>query len=117
MNFTSTKKILVTAILFIAFATSAFGEGRVISKAYEALLNNFQAPQSVNGLVTFRECANCDALQFRVTAATRYAVDGRTVELEDFRLALLKASDRDSGSITVLYHLQSDSVEAVEAWL
>jgi len=117
MKFTVTRKILVMAIVCAAFASGAFGESRVISKAYEAPLQNFQAPQSMNGLVTFRECPDCDILQFHVTAATRYAVNGRTVELEDFRLALLQSGDRIDGSVTVLHHLESDRVKAVDAWL
>lgn len=117
MNSTRSKKLLVIAVVCIAFASSAFGENRIISRAYEALLDSFQAPTSMNGLVTFKECPDCEVLQIRVTAATRYAVNGRSVELEDFRLALLKAGDRDSGSITVLHHLESNGVEAVDAWL
>lgn len=117
MNPVFTRKLVVISLICIAFAASAHGEGRVISRAYEVALDLFQAPQSENGMATFKECADCDLTQVPVTAATRYSVDGRSVRLDEFRLALLQTGDREAGSITVLHHLETNRVESVDAWL
>ena len=117
MKTSSTTKTLLIALVCFVCSTSASGEGRVLSQAYEVSVENFQPPQSDNGAATFKECADCDVRRVQVTASTRYAVNGRAVDLEEFRLALLQTKDREGGSITVLHHLESNSVESVDAWL
>ncbi len=91
------------------------GQGRVISQAYEILLNNFQAPVSAVGTIVFKVCDECERQHARVTEATRYSVNGSSVRLEEFRIALLQTTDRDSKAVTVLYHLESNTVESIDA--
>ena len=97
------------------FSAAAMGQGRVISQAYEILLNNFQAPVNAVSTIVFRECDECEQQHVRVTEATIYSVNGRSVRLEEFRIAILQASDRDNKAVTVLHHLESNTVESIDA--
>jgi hypothetical protein len=89
MNLINVKKHLFIALLCAAFSATAMGQGQVISQAYEILLNNFQAPVSAVSTIVFKECDDCEQQHVRVTEATRYSVNGRTVRLEEFRIAIL----------------------------
>jgi hypothetical protein len=115
MNFINVKKVLFNALLCAIFSASALGQGQVISQAYEVLLNNFQAPVSTVSVVIFKECDECEQMHVRVNEATRYSVNGRSVRLEDFRIAILQTPDRDNKAVTVLHHLESNTVESIDA--
>ncbi len=115
MNLINIKKLILVALLCAWCSTTSLAQGKVISQAYEILLHNFQAPVSARSTIVFRECDECDAMHVRVTDATRYSINGRTVQLEDFRIAILKTDDRDDKAVTVLHHLESDTVESIDA--
>jgi hypothetical protein len=53
----------------------------------------------------------------RVSAGTRYAINGKTVRLADFRRAVSQASDRDDKTVTVLHHLESNTIESIDVLL
>ena len=105
-------KTLMTVTL-LCLAQLAFGQGRIIAQAYEISLSKFQAPATVNGGVAFQECDECDRMTVRVTAATRYTIKGKAVRLEDFKKAVAQVRDRDEVTLTVLHHLESDTIEMI----
>ena len=115
MNLISIRKLLTISLICTVLSTTATGQGRVISQAYEILLNNFQAPVSAVSTIWFKECDDCEQQHVRVTEATIYSVNGRSVRLEEFRIAILQASDRDNMAVTVLHHLESNTVESIDA--
>jgi hypothetical protein len=115
MNLINIKKLLSISLICAVFSATAMGQGRVISQAYEILLNNFQAPVSAVSTIVFKECDECEQQHARVTEATLYSVNGRSVRLEEFRIAVLQATDRDSKAVTVLHHLESNTVESIDA--
>ena len=115
MNLVKVKKLLFIALLCATFSATALGQGRVISQAYEILLNNFQAPVSASSTIVFRECEECDPMHVRVNEATRYSINGRSVRLEEFRIAILQTTDRDNKAVTVLHHLESNMIESIDA--
>ena len=115
MNFISVKKLLLISLICAVFSAIAIGQGRVISQAYEILLSNFQAPISASSTIVFRECDDCEPMHVRVNESTQYSINGRSVRLEDFRSALLQADDHDNKAVTVLHHLESDTVESIDA--
>ena len=115
MNLINIKKLLFISLICSVFSATAIGQGRVISQAYEILLNNFQAPVSAVSTIVFKECDECDQQHVRVNEATRYSVNGSSVRLEEFRIAVLQATDRDSKAVTVLHHLESNTVESIDA--
>lgn len=107
------KTVFSIALLGLSLSGAA-AIGNVTSQGYEIMLSNFTAPATANGGVTFRECDSCDRRTVRVTSSTRYAVNGRTVRLEDFRKALTQVPDRDEAALTVLHHLESDTIELID---
>jgi hypothetical protein len=115
MNLVNVKKLLFISLICAFFSATAMGQGRVISQAYEILLNNFQAPVSASSTIVFKECDECEAMHVRVNETTRYSINGRSVRLEDFRIAVLQASDRENMAVTVLHHLESNTVESIDA--
>ena len=106
------KKLLTITLICIGFAASA--SGQVVSQAYELSLSAFTAPTTTNSNVSFKECDDCDLMRVRVTESTNYSVNGNSVLLEDFRLAVNGASDPDEVSVVVLHHLESDTVVSID---
>ena len=107
------KTVFSIALLGLTLSGAA-AMGNVTSQGYEIALGNFTAPVTTNGGATFKECADCNRRTVRVTSGTRYAVNGTTVRLEDFRRALSEVQDRDEASLTVLHHLESDTIELID---
>ena len=67
---------------------------------------NIIFPQSMNGMMTFRPCAEeCDEEyeRARITDSTRYTVNGRGVTFEDFRkdFAVIKGNDDSYALVSV----------------
>jgi len=109
-------KIIFTALL-LALAQSATADDRITSQAYEVVLGEFRAPATASGGASFKPCSTCDRQIVRVTPNTRYSVNSRVMSLEKFRQAILQASNRDEQSITVLHHLESDTIISVNAYI
>jgi biopolymer transport protein ExbD len=107
------KTLITVTLLCLSFAATA--QNQVISQAYEVMLSNFRAPTTANSGTAFKECDDCDQMTVRVTTNTHYTVNGRTVRLQDFRKAVLQASDRDEATVIVLHHLESDTVVSIAA--
>ena len=105
-------KILL-AVTLICLGLTAAAEDRIITLAYEITLSDFNAPVTANGGVTFKECADCEQIRTRVTPATRYAINNKTVRLEDFRKAVSQVRDRDDHLVIVLHHLESDTIKSL----
>lgn len=109
MNF---KNLLTVTLICIGF--TAIAHGQVVSRAHELGLSNFSAPTTANSTIAFKKCNDCELISARVTAATRYSVNGDTVRLEDFREAITLATDPDNASVVVLHHLESDTVVSID---
>ena len=109
------KTLISFAVICLALSVAA--EDRIISRAYEVMLSNFRAPVTTNGGIAFKECDECDSILVRVTIATRYSINGKTVRLEDFRKAVTQTEDSDEKLVIVLHHLESDTVESLDVSL
>ena len=109
------RKFLTVTALGMGMAAAAHGD--VLSQAYEVALNEFRAPAAENGSVAFKPCADCQRMMVRVTAGTRYKINGKGVRFDDFRKAVRQASDRDDQFVTVLHHLESDTVTLIDLLL
>lgn len=97
----------------LAFALTANAEFQTVSRAYEIALSDFRVPATPSSAVIFKECSDCESRSVRVTPATRYELNGQTVELKDFRAGIFQVRDRTSVFLTVLHHLESDVVVSV----
>ena len=107
----------IIAIALLSIGLSAAADDRIISLAYEVNLSNFHAPATSNGSASFKECADCTQHLVRVTPATRYAISGRAVQLGEFKEACMLANDRDEIAVTVLHHLESDTIQSIDVFL
>ena len=105
------KTLFVIGLLSIS--VSSVADDKIIAQAYELYLNNFRVPATTNGSAAFKECGDCDRMLVRVTANTRYVINGKAVRLEDFRKTLMALNDRDEVPVIVLHHLESDTVQSV----
>jgi len=109
------KTLVTVTLLGLSMAMSA--QAQVVSQAYEVVLSDFRAPATENGGVAFKECDDCDRMSVRVTSGTRYSVNGKSVRLSEFREAISLAGDRDEKYLTVLHHLESNTVESIDVLL
>ncbi len=109
VNLMKIKTLFAIVLLGISFASA----GQVVSQAYEIALGDFRAPVSQNGVAVFKVCAECERLLVRVTPATRYSINGKSVRLDDFRNTVGPAGSHKSGDVIVLHHLESDTIESI----
>ena len=98
-------------MLGISLAT--YGEPRIISRGYELTLADFSPPATENSGVTFKPCPDCEFISTRVGPATRYTLDGRSVQLADLRAELLDVQNKESVTVTVLRHLESNTIVSI----
>ena len=112
-----TNTLIAIAIALLSLGLSATADDQIVSLAYEVNLNNFHAPATSNGSASFKECADCTTHLVRVTPATRYAINGRAVQLGEFKQACMLANDRDEIAVTVLRHLESDTIQSIDVFL
>jgi len=105
------RKLFAIALIGIGFTASVHAE--VISQAYELTMDQFTAPTTANSGIAFKECEDCEVLRMRVSAATSYTVNGKQVRLEDFRLAVAGLQGNEQASVTVLRHLESNTVQSI----
>lgn len=104
------------ASLLLAVSIPAAADFVVVSRAYEVSLTSLRLPGAVNGTVTFRECPDCDYRTLRVTAWTVYEANDQPVTLEDLRKRIENVRRPSEAMVTVLHHLESDTVKAIRVW-
>jgi hypothetical protein len=105
-------RILLSAAL-IALGVPAAADFVTVVEAYEVQLADLRLPGNNNGTLSFKPCSDCDYRTVRVTAATRYEANDRGFTLEDFRKELTHVRNPADQSVTVLHHLQSDTITAL----
>ena len=105
------KKLLTLTAICIGFAASAHGD--IVSQAHELTLSQFTAPTTNNSAISFKECDECELFRTRVTDATQYSIDGKQYRLDKFRAAVMQVRDRDEAAVTVLRHVESNTVLSI----
>ncbi len=86
-------------------------------EVHEVELIYLRLPGTVSGTLTFTDCEKCDSLTIRVTPATRYTVNGRDVELAEFRRIAAGITDRSYTVVDVFHDLESNTVLRVRVKL
>jgi hypothetical protein len=99
--------------LVIGLSLPAAASFEIVSKAHEVSLTDLRLPASTSGTLTFKPCKECDYKTVRVTTGTEYEANRRRLELEDFRKQLANIGNRQEVTVTVLHHLESDTIKAV----
>lgn len=105
-------KIFLAAIA-MTLALPAAAQINTVALAHEVTLTNLRLPQSEGGTIGFKSCDECEYQTERVTAATRWELNGKAVSLADFRLGLGRATKREEVYVTVVHHLEEDRVTKV----
>ncbi len=103
---------IITGLL-LGLSLAASADPQIISRAYELSLADFRAPATENGGVIFRACSDCEFIAARVGPATQYKLNGQDIKLSDLRKELRSVRDRKSVSVTVLRHLESNTIELI----
>ena len=97
----------------VCLSLPALADFRTVAQAYEVPLSGFSVPVTHNGIITFSECATCPSHSGRLTGDTQFIVNGKAVELKEFRKRVLQVRDRAHESVTVLHHLETDTITSV----
>ncbi len=111
------QTLITIALLSLVLSGVANGQGKTVVDAYEVVLSDFRPPATSNGGAAFKACQECERQLVRVTAATRYSVNGKTVRLDQFRTAVATATNRDRTLVLVLHHLESDTLKSIDVSL
>ncbi len=109
------RKLLVLVLLGLSLAAAA--DFRTITEAYEVDLSDLRLPGSENGTLTFKQCSDCETQTLRVTGKTRYLINDRELELAEFNEQLKRIRNRKDQNVSVLHHLESNTIKAVKVWL
>ncbi len=105
-------KSLLFAIL-LGFSLTAAAEFTTVSLAHEVALSDLRVPTTPNASVSFKTCAECEIQTVRATPMTQYIINGRAVPLKEFREAVFQVRDRSNNIVTVLQHLETNTVVSV----
>ncbi len=109
------RKLLVLVLLALSLAAAA--DFRTITEAYEVNLSDLRLPGSENGTLTFKQCSDCEAQTLRVTGKTRYVLNDRDFALAEFKEQLKGVRNRKDQIVSVLHHLESNTIKAIKVWL
>ncbi len=109
------RKLLVLVLLGLSF--SAVSDFRTITEAYEVDLSDLRLPGSENGTLTFKQCSDCEAQTLRVTSKTRYLINDRDFALAEFKEQLKHVRNRKDQIVSVLHHLESNTIKSIKVWL
>lgn len=109
------QRLMVLIILGLSLTAAA--DFRTITEVHEVNLIFLRLPGTPSGTLSFAECADCDSQTIRVSPATHYVINGRTVSLADFKRAVASVTNREDTIINVSHHLESNTVTTVTAKL
>ena len=109
-------KAMIAAIA-LGLAAPVFAQITTVALAHEVRLNDVRLPQAAGGTIGFRPCDECEYMTKRVSASTRWVLNGRPVTLERFREGLARVTNRDNEIITITHHLEQDRITEVSIYL
>ena len=103
----------LTVALLLGFCLPAAAQITTVQKAHEVSLSTVRFPETSSGTIRFKACRRCEYQTVRVTAETRWILNGNSVRLEEFKAAMDDVQDRQNEHLTVLHHLENDVVTRV----
>lgn len=109
------RTLLLAAVLLLSVPAAADFE--TVVKAHEVRVSDIRLPGTATGTLSFKSCVECPYQTVRVTATTRYEANGRNYTLEQFRSELEANATPRSEWLTVMHHLESNTITAVQAIL
>ncbi len=107
------------AILGLALSQAAIAdtETLVLVNAVETSPSNVILPASTNGMMSFRPCGKGCEREYeraRITEGTRFVVDGKAVNFEDFRNAFAVIRGKDDSYALVSYDTKTKTVTSID---
>ncbi len=106
------RKLLILVLLGVSLSAAA--DFTTITAAYEVAVSNLRLPGSENGTLTFKQCSDCEAQTLRVSGKTRYVLNDRDFALAEFKEQLKRVRNRKDQNVSVLHHLESNTITAIE---
>ena len=107
----SIKKLLL--VLLICASTSVAADTIAATKVYEISLSSLRMPVSSNGMLTLRECNDCELITIRVTQSTRFMLGEHNVDIRTFKKAMQSAKKSEIHAAAVVRDLESNQVIAI----
>ena len=104
---------MIIATIALAIALPAAAQFRTIQQAYEVELTDLRLPQSDSGTLGFKTCEECDFVTKRITADTRWVLNGKSMSLRKFRRGIARVNERSNRYVTVVHHLEKDRITQV----
>ena len=111
------KLKLLIAALILGVAIPASADFKTIVQGYEVALSDLRLPRAESGTIAFKECSTCRYHTKRVDGGTRWMINGESVSLKEFRLAVSRVTERAEEAVTVLHHLEDNRVTEVSVYL
>lgn len=108
-------RLVKTALfsLLLVLSCSAIADSYPPTRTYEALASTVRMPDSSNGTLTVKECARCEYETYRVTSRTVYALNGKSMQLEDFLQAIERLKLDGDPNINVRRDLTTNTISKV----
>ena len=103
------RKLL--ALVLIGLSLSAAADFTTIAEAYEVTVGDMRLPRNTGGTLTFKRCPDCELQTLLVNSGTRYVIDGRDVQLTEFKERLAGARKETA---TVIHDLESNTITAIK---
>jgi hypothetical protein len=105
------RKILT--VVLIAASLSAVADFRTITRAYEIRLSNLRVPVTSTGSLIFKQCDDCENIVALMTNRTQFIVNGKTVNIRDFRKNVFQVRDRRHEPVIIKHHLETDTITSI----
>jgi len=102
------------ASVLLGLNLSAAADFAVVTEAYEVDGIHLRLPPGNAGIVTLKECSDCEWQTIPVTGATRYVINERSVDIAEFKKRMIGARDAYT---TVIHDLESDTITVIDATL
>lgn len=106
-------------ILALAFCQPALADYELVTliNAVETSPSNIIMPATVNGMMTYKPCADkCDSdyERARLTADTTFTVEGKTVKFDEFTVVFNSIKKRESSYALVSVETKSRTVTSID---
>lgn len=97
-----------TLILILAWSVGSIAAADMIAleKGIESSTSDVRLPDNSSGYIVLRSCSVCVELTLSLNAGTRYLVNGKSVEYEDFR----RLSRTTGNGLDIYYHAKNKLV-------
>lgn len=109
-------RVLIAALV-LSLATPAIAQITTVQLAHEVPLSDIRLPQSGVGTLGYKPCPDCEYATTRVSANTRWVLNGQSTTLAKFREGVARITTRDEEYVTVLHHLEDNRITSVSIFV